>query len=194
MPRRQQDHVIDIPPENHHRHHRRQSSASSGNKFMNMFRSNKKAKVMLSERDAEILASVKRRAKILDTGINLGVVRIGLDPILGLIPVAGDFVTLLMALRLVHTAQKADIPKELTAKMMANIVIDFGSGLVPVIGDVFDFLFKANDRNAKLFEEYLYKRAAAQQADAERAAAAAAAAATRPPPARRHSRRRNSSR
>ena len=46
-------------------------------------------------------------------------------------------------------------------------------GLVPVIGDIADFLFKANARNAKLFEDYLYERAAVRAAEAEAEAAAA---------------------
>jgi hypothetical protein len=54
-----------------------------GSKFKSFFSRNKKAKVVLSERDAEILRQVKRRAKILDTGLNLGCARIGLDPIIG---------------------------------------------------------------------------------------------------------------
>ncbi|KAG0277922.1 hypothetical protein BGZ95_005075 [Linnemannia exigua] len=131
----------------------------------------KKAKTVLSARDAEILAQVKRRAKVLDTAIDLGVAKIGLDPILGLIPIAGDAITMMIALRLIHTAQKADIPKSLTQKMLMNVALDFGMGLIPLVGDVADFLFKANQRNAKLFEEFLYERAANQAAEAEAAAA-----------------------
>ncbi|KAK3841225.1 MAG: hypothetical protein J3R72DRAFT_445674 [Linnemannia gamsii] len=131
----------------------------------------KKPKIVLSERDAEILAQVKRRAKVLDTAIDLGVAKIGLDPILGLIPIAGDAITLMIAMRLIHTAQKADIPRALFHKMIMNVVLDFGMGLIPVVGDVADFLFKANQRNAKLFEEFLYERAAQQAAEAEAAAA-----------------------
>ncbi|KAF9907005.1 hypothetical protein EC991_011400 [Linnemannia zychae] len=132
----------------------------------------KKSKTVLSARDAEILAQVKRRAKVLDTAIDLGVAKIGLDPILGLIPIAGDAITMMIALRLIHTAQKADIPKSLTQKMLMNVALDFGMGLIPLVGDVADFLFKANQRNAKLFEEFLYERAALQAAEAEAVAAA----------------------
>ncbi|KAG0263847.1 hypothetical protein BG011_007935 [Mortierella polycephala] len=144
---------------------------SRSSKFKSFFKKSKKTKIILSERDAQILAQVKRRAKILDTGVNLGFARIGLDPILGLIPVAGDVITMLMAMRLIHTAQKADIPKSLTQKMLFNVAVDFGLGLVPLVGDIGDFFFKANDRNAKLFEAYIYERAASQAAAAETAAA-----------------------
>ena len=48
------------------------------------------------------------------------------DRRIGLVPFAGDAVTLMMAMNLIHTAQKADIPKELTQRMLVNVAIDFG--------------------------------------------------------------------
>jgi len=146
---------------------------SQSSRFKSFFTGGKKKnQIVLSARDAEILAQVKKRAKVLDTAINLGFAKFGLDPILGLIPVAGDAITLMIAMRLIHTAQKADIPKSLTQKMLFNVALDFGMGLVPVVGDIADFLFKANQKNAKLFEDFLYERAAQQAAEAERQAAA----------------------
>ncbi|KAF9307245.1 hypothetical protein BG003_000746 [Podila horticola] len=156
-PSQAQDHIVTVPP----------THESTGSKIKNFFRKDKKTKIVLSEEDARILEQVKRRAKVLDTGVDLGCAKIGLDPIIGLIPVAGDVITLAMALNLVRTAQKADIPRYLVRKMMFNIVIDFGFGLVPVLGDIADFVFKANDRNARLFEEFLYARAAQDAEDAE---------------------------
>ncbi|KAF9194090.1 hypothetical protein BGZ51_001069 [Haplosporangium sp. Z 767] len=147
------------------------STESRTSKFKSFFKKDKKTKIVLSERDAQVLAQVKRRAKVMDTGLNLGFARVGLDPILGLVPVAGDAVSMFMAMRLIHTAQKADIPKSLTQKMLMNVAVDFGLGLVPLVGDIGDFFFKANDRNAKLFEKFLYERAATQAAAAEAAAA-----------------------
>ncbi|KAF9544997.1 hypothetical protein EC957_011494 [Mortierella hygrophila] len=144
-----------------------------GSKFKSFFTGGKKKKqIVLSARDAEILAQVKKRAKVLDTAINLGFAKIGLDPIIGLIPVAGDGITLMIAMRLIHTAKKADIPPSLSNQMYLNVAIDFGMGLVPVVGDFADFLFKANRRNAKLFEDFLYERAGQQAAEAELQAAA----------------------
>ncbi|KAI9239473.1 MAG: hypothetical protein BYD32DRAFT_459706 [Podila humilis] len=140
---------------------------STGSKFKSFFRRDKKTKIVLSERDARILEQVKRRAKVLDTGLDLGCAKIGLDPIIGLIPVAGDMITVVMALNLVRTAQKADIPRQLVRRMLFNVVLDFTFGLVPVLGDFADFVFKANDKNARLFEEYLYARAAQDAEDEE---------------------------
>ncbi|KAF9106514.1 hypothetical protein BGX29_009326 [Mortierella sp. GBA35] len=173
--------VVAIPPDRAHGQEMvlvPEERKSKGSKFKSFFTGGKKKnKIVLSARDAEILAQVKKRAKVLDTAIDLGVAKIGLDPILGLIPIAGDAITMAIALRLIHTAQKADIPKSLTQKMLFNVALDFGMGLIPLVGDVADFLFKANQRNAILFEEFLYERAAAQAAEAEAAAAAAAATA-----------------
>ncbi|KAF9329892.1 hypothetical protein BG006_007104 [Podila minutissima] len=138
-PSQTQDHIVTVPAPTHE---------STGSKIKNFFRKDKKIKVELSEEDARILEQVQASGQ-------------------GLIPVAGDMITLAMALNLVRTAQKADIPRYLVRKMLFNIVIDFGFGLVPLLGDVADFVFKANDRNAKIFEEYLYARAAQNAEDAE---------------------------
>ncbi|CAO3572785.1 unnamed protein product [Mortierella alpina] len=143
-------------------------------KFKSFFKKDKKVVIVLTEEEQHILEKVKRRAKVLDTGVNLGFAKIGLDPILGLIPVAGDGITLFMAWRLINTAQQANIPRQLLHKMLFNVAVDFGMGLVPVIGDIGDFFFKANARNAKLFEEYLYERARRRATEAEAEATAAA--------------------
>ncbi|KAF9361181.1 hypothetical protein BGX26_005275 [Mortierella sp. AD094] len=141
-------------------------------KFKSFFKREKKVAIVLSERDARILAQVKSRAKLLDTGLNIGCARIGIDPIIGLVPIAGDAVTMALAMQLIYTAQKADIPKSLTQQMIFNVAVDFAIGLIPILGDYGDFLFKCNDRNAKLFEAFLYERAAKEAAEAEAVALA----------------------
>ncbi|KAF9166010.1 hypothetical protein DFQ26_008856 [Actinomortierella ambigua] len=135
-------------------------SKGFGSKIKGFFKRGKKEPIHLTPHEVEILAKVKRRAKALDTAIDLGFAKIGLDPIIGLIPVAGDVVTTAMGLNVVRTAKQADIPDWLVRKMLLNVAIDFGMGFVPVIGDIGDFMFKANARNARLFEEFLYERAA----------------------------------
>ncbi|KAF9972328.1 hypothetical protein BGZ73_004565 [Actinomortierella ambigua] len=135
-------------------------SRGFGSKIKGFFKRGKKEPVHLTPHEAEVLAKVKRRAKALDTAIDLGFAKIGLDPIIGLIPVAGDVVTTAMGLNVVRTAKQADIPDWLVRKMLMNVVIDFSLGFIPVVGDIGDFMFKANARNARIFEEYLYERAA----------------------------------
>ena len=84
-------------------------------------------------------------------GTNL---RVGLDAILGLLPVGGDFVCGLIQSGLVLTALKHyRVPKAVAARMAANVLIDLGVGSIPFVGDAFDAVFKANTRNLKLLSE-----------------------------------------
>lgn len=53
---------------------------------------------------------------------------------------------------------EAQLPDELVSRMMLNVAIDFVIGLVPLLGDMLDIMFKCNSKNALLFEHYLYKR------------------------------------
>ncbi|OBZ87772.1 hypothetical protein A0J61_04173 [Choanephora cucurbitarum] len=114
--------------------------------------------LILSERDRQLLHKVKSRAWYLDKGFHCCCFNIGLDGMVGLIPGVGDFIGVALALQLVRTACKADLPKWLIGKMMTNIMIDFMLGLTPIAGDILDILFKCNWRNAMLFEEYLFTR------------------------------------
>ncbi|CEP07220.1 hypothetical protein [Parasitella parasitica] len=116
------------------------------------------ADAILTPQEREVLRRVKKRAVLLDKGMNCCCCQIGLDGIVGLIPVVGDGLGLLLALQVVHMAMAADIPSSLVSKMMLNIVFDFAIGVVPVVGDVLDIIFKANTKNAILLEDYLLKR------------------------------------
>ena len=84
-------------------------------------------------------------------GTNL---RVGLDAILGLFPVGGDFLCGLIQTGLVLTALKHyRVPKAVAARMAVNVLIDLGVGSIPFVGDAFDAVFKANTRNLKLLSE-----------------------------------------
>ncbi|CAG8687550.1 22405_t:CDS:2 [Dentiscutata erythropus] len=114
----------------------------------------------LTEKEARILKKVKKRAEFLDIGLCVCCcLKVGLDPILGLIPVVGDFMSTFLSLMLIKTAKEVDLPKYVISQMVFNVFIDFMLGLVPVIGDVFDFLYQANIRNAILLENFLVDRA-----------------------------------
>jgi len=80
--------------------------------------------------------------------------RIGLDPIVGLIPFVGDFVTMLVAAWIVGEAARFRLPRVVLARMSINVVVDFAIGLVPLVGDLVDFGFKANTRNLELFHRH----------------------------------------
>ncbi|KAI8640785.1 hypothetical protein BD408DRAFT_419239 [Parasitella parasitica] len=116
------------------------------------------ADAILTPKEREVLRRVKKRAILLDKGMNCCCCQIGLDGIVGLLPVVGDGLGLLLALQVVHMAMEADIPSSLVSKMMLNIVFDFAIGVVPVVGDILDIMFKANTKNAILLEDYLMKR------------------------------------
>jgi len=110
----------------------------------------------LSERDADILKSVNRRAHYLDKGFNICGLRFGWTFLLSLIPLVGDVADALLNYRLVvRKAMQADIPPWLLRKMIFNNTISTGFSLIPVIGDILLGVWKANSRNAALLEEYL---------------------------------------
>lgn len=76
----------------------------------------------------------------------------------------GDFLDAVMAWMLMRKADKIDggLPPALRARMLFNIVLDFCLGLVPLLGDLADAVFRANTRNAWLLEAYLVKKAEAE--------------------------------
>ncbi|KAL1920472.1 uncharacterized protein VTP21DRAFT_849 [Calcarisporiella thermophila] len=126
-----------------------------------LFRRNRPAENQppsLPARDAKILKRVKRRANLLDAGLQICCCRIGIDPIIGMIPVVGDFIALLLAWDMIRMAKQADLPDRIVMQMYTNVAVDFVIGLVPALGDLFDFLFKANLRNSVVLENYLWER------------------------------------
>lgn len=80
--------------------------------------------------------------------------RIGLDGLLGLVPGFGDAAGSLVSVWLIYQAHKAGAPAGLLTRMAANVALDFAVGSIPIVGDLFDFAFKANTRNLKLLREY----------------------------------------
>ncbi|MFN3232790.1 MAG: DUF4112 domain-containing protein [Alphaproteobacteria bacterium] len=84
-------------------------------------------------------------------------IRFGLDGLLGLIPVIGDFATFLLSLYIVIRAHRLGAPGTLLGRMAANAIIDWLIGSIPVLGDFFDVGFKANRRNVDLLRHYLHE-------------------------------------
>lgn len=89
----------------------------------------------------------------------------GLDPLLGLIPVLGDLTTPIFAALLLLHAVRLRIPKIVQLRMLMNAAIDLVIGVVPVVGDVFDFGWKANVRNLALLERHAHPDARATASD-----------------------------
>lgn len=80
---------------------------------------------------------------------------IGLDAVLSLVPVVGSFIGTGLSLYLVAEALRHRAPLRLLANMGVNITIDTLLGAIPVMGFVFDFVFRANDRNMRLLRQHL---------------------------------------
>lgn len=87
--------------------------------------------------------------------------RIGLDPILGLVPGGGDVAAALLSLYVVREAKRMGVPAPLIRRMLRNIALDAALGIVPIVGDIGDVLFRANRRNLAILDEYLRTRGAA---------------------------------
>lgn len=81
--------------------------------------------------------------------------RIGLDPLVGLLPGVGDVVTSLASAYVLVAAWRLGAPAVLVARMGLNLALDALVGAVPLLGDLFDAGFKANLRNARLLEEWV---------------------------------------
>lgn len=81
--------------------------------------------------------------------------RIGLDPVLGLLPGGGDIAGGALSAYIVVAAARLGAPSSVIVRMGWNIVVDTLLGGVPLIGDLFDAWWKANRRNVELLERYL---------------------------------------
>ena len=83
--------------------------------------------------------------------------RFGLDPLLGLVPGLGDLTSPLFAMALLWQGRDLGIPRVVQLRMIFNVAIDALVGFLPVAGDLFDFAWKANDRNIALLERHAYE-------------------------------------
>ncbi len=106
---------------------------------------------------AERIARIDRLATLLDTrfAIPFTKFRFGADSLIGLAPGVGDAVTTALALYIVYEAHRLGAPKTVLARMLGNVAIDGMVGIVPVAGDVFDVMFRANRRNVRILREHL---------------------------------------
>lgn len=96
-------------------------------------------------------------ARLMDSAITLPGVRrgVGLDALLGLVPVAGDAVSAVIGLYSVMLARELGASHRLQARMIANLLVDAVLGAVPVAGDVADVFFRAHHRNLGLLQREL---------------------------------------
>ena len=83
--------------------------------------------------------------------------KVGLDAIIGLIPVIGDIITAAMGAYIVWEARNLGLPKWKLWRMAGNIAFDTALGAAPIAGDAFDLLFRSNTRNLKIVKRHLDK-------------------------------------
>ncbi|GGW83513.1 DUF4112 domain-containing protein [Alteromonas halophila] len=102
------------------------------------------------------LKKAQRLANVLDSAVRLPIVgiKVGLDSLVGLIPGAGDALMFLASARIIWLAKRMGVPSALTTRMIRNALMDFGLGFIPVIGDVADIFFKANQKNVRIMEKW----------------------------------------
>jgi Domain of unknown function (DUF4112) len=106
------------------------------------------------------LARIETLAKLLDIAFILPGTRIryGVDGIIRLVPVIGDLLATAFSLWLVREARALGAPWHVTARMLGNVAVDGVVGMVPLAGDAFDVLFRANMRNLRLLRRWLDKQ------------------------------------
>ena len=80
---------------------------------------------------------------------------VGLDSIIGLVPVVGDVVSAAMGAYIVWEARNLGIPKWKLWRMAGNIAFDTAVGAVPLVGDAFDLVFRSNTRNLRIIRKHL---------------------------------------
>lgn len=104
----------------------------------------------------ERLKWVEAMARLLDSQFRLPGTnfKFGLDPLLGFIPLAGTVSTFALSGLLVFTMARYGASRKVMIMMFGNIILDALIGSVPIVGDLFDFVFKANDRNVRLLRRH----------------------------------------
>jgi hypothetical protein len=91
--------------------------------------------------------------------------RIGIDPIIGLLPGGGDIAMSLVSVYIVVEAARLGLPRASLARMMWNLILDALLGAVPMAGDFVDLAWKANSKNLALIEAHLAQSRTQEKAD-----------------------------
>lgn len=100
------------------------------------------------------LGLIRFVSKLMDEQFSIGKFKFGLDPIINLIPVAGDVAGFIVSSMLVVTMARYGASGKVAIKMLGNILLDAVVGIIPFLGWIFDFSYKANTRNLKLLSNH----------------------------------------
>ncbi|KAG0275703.1 hypothetical protein BGZ95_008468 [Linnemannia exigua] len=107
-----------------------------------------------TERES-LYGRIRTIAYWLDSFAIVGGLNVGLEAIVGLIPVVGDFLGLFASLYQIYLCYLFNIPVHLMLRMLANVLIDFVVGLIPWIGDILDVFYKSNQYNLTILSNWL---------------------------------------
>ena len=115
---------------------------------------------MPSESAEETFERLDKLSKLLDTALVIpGTnIRFGVDALIGLVPVVGDMITTAISSWLIYEAHRLGISRFALWRMMGNVAIDGLIGSIPLLGDAFDVVFRANRRNVAILRDQLAKR------------------------------------
>lgn len=119
------------------------------------------AKLLTRDEQGE-LAIIRQIRKWMDEAVTVPgtKLKVGLDPIIGLIPGIGDLTGAAIGAYVLRAAEKLGVPTIVMVRMLFNLVIDALIGLIPLIGDYLDAVYKANSKNVALVEQAILNREA----------------------------------
>jgi hypothetical protein len=102
------------------------------------------------------MAALRAIQRLLDSAFRVPgtTIRFGWDPIVGVVPWAGDVLTALFSCTLIVHAHRLRLPRVVQLRMLFNVAIDIAIGSVPLLGDVADIFWKSNARNMALLERH----------------------------------------
>ena len=110
------------------------------------------------------LQRARQIAMLLDAQFNVAGIRFGMDAIVGLIPGVGDAGSAAVGAYLLRAAARLGVPTVVIARMLLNVLIDAAIGLIPIVGDYLDVLYKANAKNARLVIDAVENRTTTNRA------------------------------
>jgi len=93
--------------------------------------------------------------------------RIGFDALIGLIPGIGDAISAALSAYIIWEARRLGLPRWKIARMVGNVALDTALGAVPLAGDMFDVLFRANKRNMAIVREHLARKHGPREIEGE---------------------------
>ena len=117
--------------------------------------------------DDRALVALRKWAYLLDSAFQVPGTRMrfGIDPIVGLIPGAGDLVTGFFSVMILLHSVRLRIPKVVIARMVVNAGLDLLAGAIPIAGDLFDAGYKANLKNLRLLERHAKRGVKPERSD-----------------------------